>query len=72
MHGPCGFRAIMGSLAHLQGRCSCVNDDSEEGDPPGMTKREGAVAAFLYWSGLKTEERTNIFLAPRKAGEENR
>jgi hypothetical protein len=66
MHSPCGFRAIMGSLAHLQGRCSCVNDTLEETDPPGMTLRQGAEAAFTYWASLTPEERSNSFLRRAK------
>lgn len=47
-HRECGFRAVIGSVAHLEGRCSCFVDESHEGDPEGMTLREGALAAWQW------------------------
>lgn len=46
-HRECGIRAIVGTMAHIQGRCSCFApfNDPEEEDPPGMTRREAARAA---------------------------
>ena len=46
-HFECHMRLIIGSLAHLQGRCSCFG--GREHDPPGMTLRQAARAAFEYW-----------------------
>lgn len=46
MHYVCFFRSVAGSVAHIEGRCSCCIVGSEEGDPPGMSKREAAQAAF--------------------------
>lgn len=43
-HHECGFRTAMGSLAHMQRRCSCYG--GSEDDPPGMTKRQAAQAAL--------------------------
>lgn len=42
-HWDCHIRSIMGSVGHLQGKCSCYG--GAEGDPPGMTRREAARAA---------------------------
>lgn len=63
-HTPCGFRMIMGSLAHLQGRCACFIDGAGEGDPPEMTLRQAAAAAYEYWHGLTVEERLIRALGP--------
>lgn len=43
-HHECGFRTAMGSLAHMQQRCSCYG--GTEDDPPEMTKRQAARAAL--------------------------
>jgi hypothetical protein len=50
MHRECGIRMILGSVAHLDRRCSCFRkgdncEDGEPGDPPGMSRREAARAA---------------------------
>lgn len=47
MHIECAARGIIGSVAHIERRCSCYVPGSEEDDPPGMTPREAARAAFL-------------------------
>jgi len=44
-HRDCFLRSIIGSVAHLQGRCSCFVVGSVEGDPPELTRREAASAA---------------------------
>ena len=46
-HFECQIRLTIGSLAHQQRRCSCYG--GTEHDPPGMTLREAARAAFQYW-----------------------
>jgi len=46
MHVECGFRLAAGSLAHIEGRCSCYVPGATELDPPGMTKREAARASL--------------------------
>jgi hypothetical protein len=45
MHRECGIRTVMGSMAHLEKRCSCYVPGSIEGDDPGLTKREAARQA---------------------------
>lgn len=49
-HLACHVRGIVGSVGHQLGTCSCRRplEESEE-DPPGMTKREAAEAAFALW-----------------------
>ena len=55
-HFACGFRSIAGSVAHIEGRCSCCIAGAEEGDPPDMTKREAAYAAFAAALRIRGEE----------------
>lgn len=52
IHHECAARLVLGSLGHLQGKCSCFNRGSEsEDDPPGLTKRQAAKAAFDFARG---------------------
>lgn len=41
-HRECWVRAIVGSVAHLERRCSCFVPGSTETDPPDLTKRQAA------------------------------
>lgn len=50
MHGECGFRSIAGSVAHIEHRCGCYVQGSDENDPPQMTKRQAARAAAIAWT----------------------
>lgn len=52
-HFECHMRMVVGSLAHQQERCSCFG--GEEHDPPGMTLRQAARAAFEYWMAMNSE-----------------
>jgi len=45
-HFECGMRAVIGSVAHLERRCSCYVPGSDEGDPEGLSRREAAAAAW--------------------------
>lgn len=49
LHKNCEMRAIIGSVAHVEHRCSCFVPGSTESDPPGMTRREAANAAVKLW-----------------------
>jgi hypothetical protein len=51
LHLECHMRSSIGSVGHLQRRCSCYG--GHEGDPRGMSKREAARAA--YWLFLKQQ-----------------
>ena len=44
IHLECMIRSAVGSLGHLRRTCSCFG--GEEEDPPNMTKRQAAIAAF--------------------------
>lgn len=52
LHKECMFRCIVGSVGHLQQRCSCYG--LNEADPPGMTPRQAAQAAYKLWLELHT------------------
>jgi len=45
-HRECFLRTLIGSVAHVEKRCSCYVDGSKESDPPGMAKREAAKLAL--------------------------
>ena len=64
VHEECGFRMVVGSIAHIQGRCGCFVVGSEEGDPPGMTKRLAARAAFGYFKTLTVPQREAVLSRP--------
>jgi hypothetical protein len=49
IHDECEARGVIGSLAHVEGRCRCAVPGSEAGDPPGLTKRQAAQAALSAW-----------------------
>lgn len=47
MHYECGLRSAVGSIGHQQRRCFCFGGTEE--DPPGLTRRQAATAAALYF-----------------------
>lgn len=51
VHHECAARAVLGSVGHQMGRCSCHGGTEE--DPPGMTKREAARAALLLFQRMQ-------------------
>lgn len=55
-HRNCGLRAVIGSVAHLERRCSCFVPGSQENDPPGMSKRQAADAAVELWMAMQKKE----------------
>ena len=54
-HAECIFRAVCGSLAHVEHRCGCYVPGSKDTDPPGLTIRQAARAAFCAWLILAGE-----------------
>lgn len=46
LHHECAARRVLGSLAHVEGRCSCYVEGADEIDPPEMTPRQAAKAAL--------------------------
>jgi hypothetical protein len=49
MHVECLTRGVVGGLNHLQGNCSCCGG-TEPPDPPNLTKRQAAIAAYEYFN----------------------
>lgn len=49
-HYECFFRMFVGSVGHVRKECSCWG--GKAGDPPGMTRREAAKAAFEEYHRL--------------------
>lgn len=45
MHRDCLLRGVIGSVAHIERRCSCYVPGSTDSDPDGLTKRQAATAA---------------------------
>lgn len=48
LHYECGMRLVLGSVGHQMKKCSCFGGTEE--DPPGMTKRQAAIAAVEHWA----------------------
>lgn len=46
-HLECAVRSVSGSVSHIEERCCCYLPGSECTDPPEMTKRQAAKAAYL-------------------------
>lgn len=44
-HKECSLRSVIGSLAHLEGRCHCYGGSNET---PGLTAREEAVRVWEW------------------------
>lgn len=44
-HVECMMRSVLGSVAHIEKRCSCYVPGSTCNDPPDMSLREAAKAA---------------------------
>lgn len=44
IHRECALRSVMGSVGHMKGTCSCSGGGEE--DPPGLSRREGAIALW--------------------------
>lgn len=50
-HWNCHLRSIFGSVAHIEGRCSCFVPGASCGDPEELTRRQAADAAVAayFW-----------------------
>jgi hypothetical protein len=55
-HIECHLRQLFGSVAHIEHRCSCYGG-GEETDPPGLTRRQAALAATDLFFRLRREAR---------------
>lgn len=49
-HIECAARSVIGSVGHLNQRCSCFGGTEE--DPPGLTTREAAKAAHARFLAM--------------------
>lgn len=47
VHFECGLRSAVGSVGHQKKACSCYGGTME--DPPGLTRRQAAIAAEEYF-----------------------
>jgi hypothetical protein len=56
-HEACYLRGMVGSVGHQLGTCSCHGGG--DGDPPGMSKREAARAAFQLFSNRAMRSQNN-------------
>lgn len=56
-HLECFIRDTIGSVGHQLGLCHCNGGTME--DPPGMTLREGAVAAILLFAAVAQNQPLN-------------
>jgi len=56
-HRNCGLRRMIGSVAHVQKRCSCYIEGATETDPPELTKRQAADLAVELWEALPEVEK---------------
>lgn len=50
LHYECQMRMIVGSVGHQLKQCSCYGGTLE--DPPELTKRESAIAAYKLFQRL--------------------
>jgi hypothetical protein len=57
-HENCYLRQILGSVAHIEGRCSCYGTGTES-DPPDMTLRQAATAAVRAHHLVAIKDRLN-------------
>jgi len=54
-HYECHIRMVVGGLNHLRGTCVCCGGEDPP-DPPEMTRRQAALAAFEHWKHLEVLE----------------
>jgi hypothetical protein len=47
-HLECTLRCVLGSVEHIEGRCSCYGGHDED-DPPGLSRRDAAILAVAAW-----------------------
>ena len=52
-HRECQLRQVIGSVGHLEGRCSCYGGDQE--DPSDLSVRDAARAAVAIWEARRAQ-----------------
>lgn len=56
-HYACALRSMLGSIGHVQGKCSCyVANSAAEHDPPELTKRQAAGLVADYVRHQQTSQ----------------
>lgn len=50
LHRECDARSVIGGINHMRGDCTCCGG-SEPPDPPELTRRDAAAAAYQYLIG---------------------
>lgn len=55
LHQECAMRSVIGGAVHVEMRCSCfVEGGPDDSDPPGLTKRQAALAAAEAWKRTRS------------------
>lgn len=49
LHHACFMRGIIGSVAHIEKRCSCFGPGGSDQDDPGLSRREAAEASLAAY-----------------------
>jgi hypothetical protein len=65
LHIECFIRSIAGSVGHQLQMCNCFGGDYE--DPPGLSVREAAKAAFKCQQAINKKPRTSLMITPDPA-----
>lgn len=55
-HYECNLRGVIGPVNHLKGLCPHGGNGTQPCEEPGLTRRQGAIAAAYYWEGRKAAE----------------
>jgi hypothetical protein len=66
-HADCLIRAVVGSVGHQRGECSCHGGEGN-GEPEGVTLREGARLAAAEW---RRREEQGFHQRAREGAERN-
>ncbi len=64
IHHACLTRSIVGSVGHQLGVCQCFGGSSD-GDPPGKSKREGALCALAFFEANTRGPRAPLSVSPK-------
>jgi hypothetical protein len=54
-HWECALRQTIGSVAHIERRCSCYVPGSHENDPEDVSPRTAAHLAVVAWFAQERE-----------------
>lgn len=65
-HGECWQRQLIGSVGHIEQRCSCYGGTEE--DPPGLSKRDAATAAVKAFAAKRPPQEPHEDAAKNEEG----